>query len=114
MEFLQSHRRLWRNLWGLTNSYYIGTCNVWDKSYIEELNKNRERAILGGGQKRIDRQHAKGKKTARERLAYLFDEGSFQEVGSLIESRFLEFGMDKRKLPGDGVVIGFGNINGQK
>ncbi len=87
---------------------------MWDKSYIEELNKNRERAILGGGQKRIDRQHAKGKMTARERLAYLFDEGSFQEVGSLIESRFLEFGMDKRKLPGDGVVIGFGNINGQK
>lgn len=86
---------------------------MWDKSYIEELNKNRERAILGGGQKRIDRQHAKGKMTARERLAYLFDEGSFQEVGSLIESRFSEFGMDKRKLPGDGVVIGFGNINGQ-
>ncbi len=87
---------------------------MWSKEIIDELNKKREAAAAGGGQARIERQHAKGKMTARERLDYLFDEDSFQEVGSLIESRFHEFGMDKKRLPGDGVVIGFGTIDGQQ
>ncbi len=86
---------------------------MWNEKYLRELNEKRERARQSGGQKRIDRQHAKGKMTARERLEYLFDEGSFQEVGSLIESRFTDFGMQEKKLPGDGVITGFGTINGE-
>lgn len=86
---------------------------MWDKKYLQELKEQQEKAKQGGGQARTDRQHGKGKMTARERLAYLFDGGSFQEVGSLIESRFTDFGMDTKKLPGDGVVTGFGTVNGQ-
>lgn len=86
---------------------------MWNKKYKEELENRRAKAIAGGGQDRIDKQHEKGKMTARERLDYLFDDGSFQEVGSLIESRFTDFDMDKKKLPGDGVVIGFGTIDGR-
>lgn len=85
---------------------------IWDKKYIDDLINRREKAKAGGGEKRIEAQHGKGKLTVWERLNYLFDEGSFQEVGSLVESRFTDFGMDKKKLPGDGVVTGFGTING--
>lgn len=85
----------------------------WTPQYIEDLCARREKARAGGGQKRIDSQHKKGKLTARERLEYLFDEGSFQEVGALVESRFTEFGMKDKKLPGDGVITGFGTINGE-
>ena len=87
---------------------------MWDARYIDELNSNRERALNGGGIDKQKRQHAKGKMTARERIAYLFDEGTFQEIGSQIESRFTEFGMSEKKLPGDGVVIGFGEIDGRQ
>lgn len=83
----------------------------WDPRYLSELESRREKARQGGGEKRVSSQHKKGKLTARERIKYLFDEGSFQEVGSLVESRFTEFGMAKKKLPGDGVVTGFGTIN---
>ena len=86
---------------------------MWNEKYLQELNLKKEKARQGGGQARIDRQRAKGKMTARERLEYLFDEGSFQEVGSLIESRFTDFDMDKKKLPGDGVITGFGTVNGE-
>lgn len=86
---------------------------MWDPKYIEDLEHRRAKAKVGGGQKRIDAQHGKGKLTVWERINYLFDPGSFQEVGSLVESRFTDFGMDKKKLPGDGVVTGFGNINGE-
>lgn len=86
---------------------------MWNEKYLQELNEKKQKACQGGGQARIDRQHARGKMTARERLDYLFDEGSFQEVGSLIESRFTDFDMDKKKLPGDGVITGFGTINGE-
>ena len=85
----------------------------WNSKYIEDLSLKRNKAKSGGGQKRIDAQHGKGKLTVWERIHYLFDPGSFQEVGSLVESRFTEFGMDKKKLPGDGVVTGFGTINGE-
>ena len=85
---------------------------MWDERYLQELNTKRKKVYEGGGESRIEKQHAKGKMTARERLEYLFDEGSFQEIGSQIESRFSDFGMDKKKLPGDGVIIGFGTING--
>lgn len=86
--------------------------DMWDPKYIEDLEAQRRKAKAGGGQKRIDAQHGKGKLTVWERIDYLFDPGSFQEVGSLVESRFTDFGMDKKKLPGDGVVTGFGTING--
>lgn len=87
---------------------------AWDNKYMEELSLKRLAASEGGGRDRVEKQHAKGKMTARERLEYLFDKDSFQEVGSLIESRFTDFDMDKKKLPGDGVVIGFGTINGEQ
>lgn len=85
----------------------------WDPKYQKDLEEKRERAKAGGGQKRVDAQHKKGKLTARERIAYLFDEGSFQEVGAFVESRFTDFGMAEKKLPGDGVITGFGTINGE-
>lgn len=86
--------------------------DMWDSKYLDELKKKRAKAKAGGGENRIQAQHGKGKLTVWERLDYLFDSGSFQEVGSLVESRFIDFGMDKKKLPGDGVVTGFGTING--
>lgn len=84
---------------------------MWNKSKIEQLNKYRELIQQAGGPERVAKQYGKGKMTARERLLYLFDEGTFEEVGSLIESRFTDFGMDQKKLPGDGVITGFGLIN---
>ncbi len=86
---------------------------MWDPKYIDELNEKKAKAKAGGGEKRVEAQHNKGKLTVRERIEYLYDPGSFQEVGSLVESRFTDFGMDKKKLPGDGVVTGFGTINGE-
>lgn len=77
------------------------------------LIQKRHDSKLGGGQKRIDSQHAKGKLTARERLDILLDEGSFQEIGAFVTHRSSDFGMDKQKLLGDGVVTGYGNINGR-
>lgn len=66
---------------------------------------------MGGGQARIDSQHKKGKLTARERLHFLMDEGSFQEIGMLVTHRSVDFGMEAEKYPGDGVVTGYGTIN---
>jgi propionyl-CoA carboxylase beta chain len=81
---------------------------------IRQLEKKREMARLGGGQKRIDSQHAKGKLTARERLELLLDPGSFEEWDMFKEHRCVDFGMDQaEKTPGDGVVIGYGTINGR-
>ena len=70
------------------------------------LRELRDRAVLGGGQKRIDQQHERGKLTARERLGLLLDEGSFQEFGALATHEFTTFGLDKQRFPGDGVVTG--------
>ena len=78
---------------------------------ISELKRRNEEAALGGGQKRIDSQHAKGKLTARERIEYLLDEGSFQELDKFVVHRCQDFGMEKQKIPGDGVVTGYGTIN---
>jgi propionyl-CoA carboxylase beta chain len=69
--------------------------DMWDPKYFEDLEARRAKAKAGGGQKRIDAQHGKGKLTVWERINYLFDPGSFQEVGSLVESRFTDFGMEK-------------------
>ena len=81
---------------------------------LEILRELRDRAVLGGGQKRIDQQHERGKLTARERLAQLLDAGSFQEFGALATHDFTAFGLDKQRVPGDGVVTGFGKINGRR
>ena len=70
-------------------------------------------AQLGGGQKRIEAQHKKGKLTARERLHFLLDEGSFEETGMLVTHRARDFGLDKELYPGDGVVTGYGTVNGR-
>ncbi|OAQ42423.1 methylmalonyl-CoA carboxyltransferase [Pedobacter psychrophilus] len=80
---------------------------------LELLNAKREEAFLGGGAKRIESQHKKGKLTARERLHFLLDEGSFEEIGMLVSHRSTDFGMQYEKYPGDGVVTGYGTINGR-
>lgn len=80
---------------------------------IDQLNSKREAARLGGGQKRIDAQHAKGKLTARERIELLLDKDSFQEWDMFVEHRSTDFGMADNKIPGDGVVTGYGTIHGR-
>ena len=80
---------------------------------IEELEKRRQAAALGGGQKRIDVQHSRGKLTARERIELLLDEGSFEEWDTFVEHRCNDFGMAEKKVPGDGVVTGTGTLNGR-
>ncbi|MDQ2714401.1 MAG: acyl-CoA carboxylase subunit beta [Chloroflexota bacterium] len=80
---------------------------------IHELQRLREEAMLGGGQKGIDTQHAKGKLTARERLDLLLDPGSFNELDMFVAHRSTDFGLQERKFPGDGVVTGYGQIDGR-
>src|ERR671933_1007304 len=80
---------------------------------IVELRRLRDEARQGGGQKRVDQQHAKGKYTARERIDLLLDEGSFQELGMFVTQRSNAFGLDKQTYYGDGVVTGYGTINGR-
>ncbi|TYB32216.1 MAG: acyl-CoA carboxylase subunit beta [Candidatus Mcinerneyibacterium aminivorans] len=80
---------------------------------ILELKEKIEQAKMGGGQKRIDKQHKKGKLTARERIQYLLDEGSFEEIDMFREHQCHEFGMENKKMLGDGVVTGYGTIDGR-
>jgi len=83
------------------------------ESLIKELKEKQAKARLGGGQARIDTQHAKGKLSARERIQQLVDEGSFQEIDSYWTHRHQDFGLDEKKIAGDSVVIGFGKIDGR-
>ena len=80
---------------------------------IAQLEAKRAQARLGGGEKRIAAQHGKGKLTARERLELLLDEGTFEEWDMFVEHRCADFGMEQQKIPGDGVVTGYGMINGR-
>lgn len=80
---------------------------------FESLHNKKQEALQGGGTKRMAQQHAKGKLTARERLDVLLDEGSFQEIGQLVEHRSTEFGLDQQKYFGDGVITGYGRIHGR-
>jgi propionyl-CoA carboxylase beta chain len=80
---------------------------------IRQLEEKREGARMGGGQRRIDAQHAKGKLTARERIELLLDEGSFEEWDMFVEHDCNDFGMADQKIPGDGVVTGYGTVNGR-
>ncbi len=77
------------------------------------LEEKRAQAKLGGGQERIDKQHAKKKLTARERIELLFDAGTFEEIGMLVEHRSFDFGMDKQRILSDGVITGYGLVNGR-
>lgn len=80
---------------------------------IQTLKDKIGQAQLGGGQNRIDSQHQKGKLTARERIHFLMDEGSFEEIGMLVTHRSTDFGMEREKYLGDGVVTGYGTVNGR-
>ncbi|MFI5163927.1 MAG: acyl-CoA carboxylase subunit beta [Bacteroidia bacterium] len=83
------------------------------KKKLKELEDKIKEAHLGGGEKRIEAQHKKGKLTARERIHFLLDEGSFEEIGMFVTHRSVEFGLDKEKYLGDGVVTGYGTVNGR-
>jgi propionyl-CoA carboxylase beta chain len=82
-------------------------------SHIEILRKKNREALLGGGAKRIEKQHSGGKLTARERVELLLDEGTFEEIGKFVTHRLREFGLEKQQYLGDGVVTGYGNVNGR-
>ena len=83
------------------------------KDILQELEDRRGAARLGGGQKRIDAQHSKGKLTARERIELLLDEGSFEEFDMFVAHRCTDFGMENQRPAGDGVVTGWGTLNGR-
>lgn len=83
------------------------------KQVLEELARRRATARLGGGEKRIEAQHKRGKLTARERIELLLDDKSFEEYGMYVEHQCTDFGMESAKIPGDGVVTGWGTINGR-
>ena len=78
---------------------------------LEDLNA---RALAGGGKERVEKQHAAGKLSARERIDLMLDPGSFVEIDRLVTHRCTDFGMEKQKIPGDGVVTGYGTIDGRK
>jgi propionyl-CoA carboxylase beta chain len=82
-------------------------------SKIKALNEKLQLAYLGGGEARIKKQHAKKKLTARERVNYLLDEGSFEEIGALVTHRTKDFGMANQTFYGDGVITGYGNVHGR-
>ena len=80
---------------------------------IKLLEQKKSEALVGGGEKRIEQQHKKGKLTARERIKLLMDEGTFEEIGQLVVHRSHDFGMESQTFYGDGVVTGYGKINGR-
>ena len=84
----------------------------WEEA-LKDLEERRGKVSLGGGQLKIDKQHEQGKLTARERIDILVDKGTFVEVNGMIESRIDDFDLDKRRVPGDGVVTGYGEVNGR-
>ena len=83
------------------------------KDILDRLEQRRGKARLGGGETRIEAQHKRGKLTARERIELLLDKGSFEEFDMFVEHRSIDFGMEKTKIPGDGVVTGWGTVNGR-
>ena len=80
---------------------------------LKQLEEKRAAARAGGGQRRVDAQHAKGRLTARERIELLLDPDSFEEWDMFVEHRNSDFGMQDQKVPGDGVVTGYGTVNGR-
>lgn len=86
---------------------------MWDESVLQNHKNLRKEIALGGGKERIQRQHSKGKLTARERIELLIDPGTFRELDEMILSRTSHFGMDHKKKHGDGIVVGYGKISGR-
>ncbi|MCA1629957.1 MAG: methylmalonyl-CoA carboxyltransferase, partial [Acidobacteria bacterium] len=84
------------------------------QSKVEQLRARKKRAEAGGGAARVEKQHAAGKLTARERVAFLLDEGTFEEFDEFVVHRTTDFGLDKQKFPGDGVVTGHGLVDGRR
>ena len=80
---------------------------------IDLMRAKQAKVMLGGGVDRIEKQHAKGKMTARERMNMFFDEGTFVELDQFVTHRCTNFGMEKKSLPGEGVVTGYGSVNGR-
>src|SRR5690554_6518193 len=78
---------------------------------LADLDRRRAEALLGGGRERIEQQHARGKLTARERIEILLDEGSFEELGTFVRHQTTDFGLEKSRPYGDGVVTGYGTID---
>src|SRR6201993_4759406 len=110
--------RLWRHCGGVRQrrqTWYSFRARVERpmKDILEKLEMRRENARLGGGKARIDAQHQRGKLTARERIEQLMDKDSFEEFDMFVEHRSNEFGMEKSKIAGDGVVTGWGTVNGR-
>ena len=83
------------------------------QEHLDLLQSKKDEAQKGGGEARLTAQHSKGKLSARERLHFLLDEGSFQEMGQLVTHRSTNFGLDKQKFLGDGVVTGYGTVGGR-
>src|SRR5262249_38494965 len=83
------------------------------KDILDKLDERRESARGGGGARRIETQHQRGKMTGRERIELLMDKNSFEEFDMFVEHRSSDFGMDKSKIAGDGVVTGWGTVNGR-
>ena len=81
---------------------------------IRHLEQEREKALEGGGKKRVDDQHKKGKLTARERIDLLLDPGSFEEIGMFVKHRSHDFGLEEQRYAGDGVITGHGTIDGRR
>src|SRR5258707_10692120 len=100
-------------VWLLPETIRNGDCGVSMKDILDRLEQRRGQARLGGGETRIEAQHKRGKLTARERIELLMDKGSFEEFDMFVEHRSIDFGMEKSKIPGDGVVTGWGTVNGR-
>ena len=83
------------------------------KDILDRLADRRAQARLGGGERRVEAQHKRGKLTARERIDLLLDHGSFEEFDMFVQHRSTDFGMERSRIPGDGVVTGWGTINGR-
>ncbi|MCB0582603.1 MAG: methylmalonyl-CoA carboxyltransferase, partial [Phaeodactylibacter sp.] len=83
------------------------------KEKLQKLQDKAAAAMMGGGADKIEKQHEKGKLTARERVHFLLDSGSFEEIGMLVTHRSSDFGMENQRIPGDGVVTGYGTIDGR-
>ena len=86
---------------------------MWDNATLKKFNDKLHATKIGGGEARIAKQHESGKLTARERIQLLFDKNTFVEVGAFVEGRITDFGLDKRRVVGDGVITGYGQINGR-
>lgn len=105
---------LWRFPTDMSNEKPKTATNIQSiEDKIQTLESMNQEALLGGGEDRIEKQHEKGKLTARERIDLLLDQGSFQEIGKFVTHRATDFGMDKQKILGDGVVTGYGTIDGR-